>query len=122
MGDFRTRRILQVSVSVIFGNREFFLFIVLDDLGLDHFSLGGFWLFRGLVCIRAAIGLARVGDQQSVPYLIELLEREEETDEVKRFVARSLGILLNVTGAAGLSIDPEPWRKRAKDAGILQSG
>ncbi|NRA95806.1 MAG: HEAT repeat domain-containing protein [Planctomycetes bacterium] len=75
-----------------------------------------------LVRIRAALGLARVGDPQSAPYLIEVLERKDETDEVKRFVARSLGVLLKVSGEAGLSTDPEPWRKRAQQAGILQGG
>ncbi|MEE2713627.1 MAG: HEAT repeat domain-containing protein [Planctomycetota bacterium] len=75
-----------------------------------------------LVRIRASLGLARVGDAQTAPYLIDLLEREAETAEVKRFVARALGVLLNVSGEAGLVTDPEPWRKRAQEAGILQGG
>lgn len=73
-----------------------------------------------LVRIRAALGLARIGEVQAAPYLIEVLARKEETEEVKRFVARSLGVLLGVSGEAGLSTDPEPWRARAKEVGVLQ--
>ena len=72
-----------------------------------------------LVRIRCALGLARVGDPQSAPYLIEVLGREEEPAEVKRFVARALAALLGVSGPDAVNTDPEPWRARAVELGII---
>lgn len=72
-----------------------------------------------LVRIRAALGLARIGDVQVAPYLIEVLDRKEETAEVKGFVARALSVLLAVSGEDALSTDAEVWRKHATDRGII---
>jgi len=72
-----------------------------------------------LVRIRASLGLARIGDTQAAPYLIEVLAREGETEEVKSFVVRSLASLLAVTGADAASGDPDHWRKLAVDRGVV---
>ncbi|MAE96255.1 MAG: hypothetical protein CL910_16505 [Deltaproteobacteria bacterium] len=73
---------------------------------------------KGLCRIRAALGLARIGDTQATSYMIEVLEREKETKEVKRFVGRSLAALLGVADERALSIDGATWRDIAKDLKI----
>lgn len=61
-----------------------------------------------LVRIRAALGLARLGNRAAAPYIVELLAKPEEALPVKQAAMRALGVLLGCP--ADRSMDPAHWR------------
>ena len=67
-----------------------------------------------LVRIRAALGLGRLGDIDAVFYLVELMEREDEKEDVRKACARSLAVILKQP----LTFDSATWRSRAAEAGV----
>ena len=56
--------------------------------------------------MRSALGLGRLGDPQVAPYLVEVLGRKDESEEVKKFVARSLRALFKTDLN---STHPDDW-------------
>ena len=67
-----------------------------------------------LVRVRAAINLGRLGNRNACTALIAVLERDKETDDVRKAASRALLALLG----GGSSLEAKDWRERAAAAGV----